>query len=167
MDTNANIIFGAMVDESMTGEIAITVIATGFPSDNDVFSNKEKNVVTVGEAIRAASALADEIPRVKLPPKTRPAEAPAARKAAPAPVVRTPPPRVVQRQPVVEPEYDDEEVFDEDAEEYVEEEEPEEEYRSPPPPPARTATARPPPPRDVKRQDDDVPDFMSKLRRKK
>ena len=31
MDPNANIIFGALVDESMNGEIAITVIATGFP----------------------------------------------------------------------------------------------------------------------------------------
>lgn len=31
VDVNANIIFGALVDESMSGEIAITVIATGFP----------------------------------------------------------------------------------------------------------------------------------------
>jgi cell division protein FtsZ len=31
VDPNANIIFGALVDESMEGEIAITVIATGFP----------------------------------------------------------------------------------------------------------------------------------------
>jgi cell division protein FtsZ len=31
VDPNANIIFGALVDESMNGEIAITVIATGFP----------------------------------------------------------------------------------------------------------------------------------------
>jgi cell division protein FtsZ len=33
VDANANIIFGALVDESLTGgEIAITVIATGFPN---------------------------------------------------------------------------------------------------------------------------------------
>ena len=31
VDPNANIIFGALVDESMNGEIAITVIAKGFP----------------------------------------------------------------------------------------------------------------------------------------
>ena len=31
VDPNANIIFGALVDDSMEGEIAITVIATGFP----------------------------------------------------------------------------------------------------------------------------------------
>jgi cell division protein FtsZ len=30
VDPNANIIFGALVDDSMDGEIAITVIATGF-----------------------------------------------------------------------------------------------------------------------------------------
>jgi cell division protein FtsZ len=29
VDPNANIIFGALVDPSMTGEVAITVIATG------------------------------------------------------------------------------------------------------------------------------------------
>ena len=29
VDPNANIIFGSLVDPSMTGEIAITVIATG------------------------------------------------------------------------------------------------------------------------------------------
>lgn len=31
VDPNANIIFGALVDDNMEGEIAITVIATGFP----------------------------------------------------------------------------------------------------------------------------------------
>lgn len=31
VDPNANIIFGALVDEEMSGEISITVIATGFP----------------------------------------------------------------------------------------------------------------------------------------
>lgn len=32
VDPNANIIFGALIDENMSGEIAITVIATGFPA---------------------------------------------------------------------------------------------------------------------------------------
>lgn len=35
VDTNANIIFGALVDESMSGEIAITVIATGIFTNTD------------------------------------------------------------------------------------------------------------------------------------
>ena len=39
MDPNANIIFGALVDESMNGEIAITVIATGFPVGTTAISS--------------------------------------------------------------------------------------------------------------------------------
>jgi cell division protein FtsZ len=35
VDPNANIIFGSTVDEAAQGEITITVIATGFPSDFD------------------------------------------------------------------------------------------------------------------------------------
>ena len=38
VDENANIIFGALVDESMSGEIAITVIATGFPTQENTRS---------------------------------------------------------------------------------------------------------------------------------
>jgi cell division protein FtsZ len=34
VDPNANIIFGALVDENVSGEISITVIATGFPINN-------------------------------------------------------------------------------------------------------------------------------------
>lgn len=33
VDPNANIIFGSIVDDSMNGEISITVIATGFPGE--------------------------------------------------------------------------------------------------------------------------------------
>jgi len=32
-DSDANIIFGAIIDEAMSGEIKITVIATGFDTD--------------------------------------------------------------------------------------------------------------------------------------
>ena len=39
MDPHANIIFGALVDESMNGEIAITVIATGFPVGTTAISS--------------------------------------------------------------------------------------------------------------------------------
>ena len=35
VDSNANIIFGAVIDERLQGEIRITVIATGFDSDNE------------------------------------------------------------------------------------------------------------------------------------
>ena len=36
MDPNANIIFGALVDESMHGQVAITVIATGFDTEDAI-----------------------------------------------------------------------------------------------------------------------------------
>jgi cell division protein FtsZ len=51
VDPEANIIFGAVIDESMTDEIVITVIATGFekPSNTDM---RLDNIV--GDAIKAA-----------------------------------------------------------------------------------------------------------------
>lgn len=39
-DADANIIFGAIIDEAMQGEVKITVIATGFESDNARFGKK-------------------------------------------------------------------------------------------------------------------------------
>ena len=49
VDPNANIIFGALVDGSMDGEIAITVIATGFPIQ--------------GQSSRVAAAAVEEVER--------------------------------------------------------------------------------------------------------
>lgn len=66
VDPNANIIFGALVDESMEGEIAITVIATGFPLGRNGESMDDERYEapstvrqvqqTVGEAMRTAAA---------------------------------------------------------------------------------------------------------------
>lgn len=39
-DADANIIFGAIIDEAMQGEVKITVIATGFESDQNRFQKK-------------------------------------------------------------------------------------------------------------------------------
>ena len=36
MDPAANIIFGALVDERMQGELSITVLATGFQTEEEV-----------------------------------------------------------------------------------------------------------------------------------
>ena len=47
IDESANIIFGATVDESMTDEIKITIIATGFLSSNDVEERKEDTITPV------------------------------------------------------------------------------------------------------------------------
>ena len=44
VDPDANIIFGAGIDENLKDEIKITVIATGFNSVKELMSNKEKNV---------------------------------------------------------------------------------------------------------------------------
>ena len=67
VDPNANIIFGALVDESMNGEIAITVIATGFPIqgqsprstmiDEDMEETKPR---TVADAKRISSIEKEE-----------------------------------------------------------------------------------------------------------
>ncbi|OQA02563.1 MAG: Cell division protein FtsZ [bacterium ADurb.Bin400] len=40
-DADANIIFGAIIDEAMQGEVKITVIATGFESEQARFANKK------------------------------------------------------------------------------------------------------------------------------
>lgn len=45
-DPDANIIFGAVIDESLNDEIRITVIATGFEAESDRYSLEEKKVET-------------------------------------------------------------------------------------------------------------------------
>jgi cell division protein FtsZ len=47
VDPNANIIFGAVIDEKMQGEIRITVIATGFSGDPIPEKKAEKTEKTV------------------------------------------------------------------------------------------------------------------------
>jgi len=42
VDPNANIIFGASIDESMNDEVSITIIATGFDSSKQVMTNKAR-----------------------------------------------------------------------------------------------------------------------------
>lgn len=43
-DVDANIIFGAIIDEAMQGEVKITVIATGFESDQNKFPKKNYTI---------------------------------------------------------------------------------------------------------------------------
>ena len=138
VDQNANIIFGALVDDSMAGEIAITVIATGFPTDLD--SGREKASITVGEAMRAAAALEDEVdvPKSRAPIKLKPKDEGKGK-----------------RQPQYEPENDEDEELEE-----------EEEDETPPPPKRREADRRSPV-KEPSRRDEDVPDFLNRLRRKK
>ncbi|MEL7011529.1 MAG: cell division protein FtsZ, partial [Cyanobacteria bacterium J06588_4] len=41
VDEDANIIFGAVIDDTMEGEVRITVIATGFDSETEEFELEE------------------------------------------------------------------------------------------------------------------------------
>jgi cell division protein FtsZ len=45
VDPNANIIFGAVIDERMQGEMRITVIATGFSGETTAASRREKRIL--------------------------------------------------------------------------------------------------------------------------
>ena len=67
IDPSANIIFGATIDETMTDEVKITVIATGFSANSD---NEEK-VVEIKPAIRFNEKPVDN----SLPPLLREIEA--------------------------------------------------------------------------------------------
>lgn len=51
VDPNANIIFGALVDDSMEGEIAITVIATGFPLNIQTGEEEEQKPAPVEKSV--------------------------------------------------------------------------------------------------------------------
>jgi len=55
VDSNANIIFGALIDDTVTnGEMSITVVATGFPVEAD--GSPSSTSMTVGEAIKRSSS---------------------------------------------------------------------------------------------------------------
>jgi len=54
VDPNANIIFGSLVDESMEGEVAITVIATGFPFAS-LTARSDSNIIRPGDAVKKAA----------------------------------------------------------------------------------------------------------------
>ena len=62
-DPDANIIFGAVIDENLKDEIRITVIATGFAADNKKVTKKVENVVNVGDISKSfiEAAISEEI----------------------------------------------------------------------------------------------------------
>ena len=69
IDTSANIIFGATIDESITDEVEITVIATGFVSNNDTNEKVVDNSTPFKESIL-------EAPVFKAPVEEQPVETP-------------------------------------------------------------------------------------------
>ncbi len=63
-DPGANIIFGAVIDDSYTGEIKITVIATGFDEKSAASVQAKRNIVTArmtGSAPVAAANSAEDL----------------------------------------------------------------------------------------------------------
>ena len=96
--------------------------------------------------MRAAAALEDDVdaPKSKAPIKLKPKED-----------------GKTKRQPQYEPEYEEDEL------EYEEAEEEEEETPPSPPPKRRESADRRSAAREPPRRDEDVPDFLNRLRRKK
>jgi cell division protein FtsZ len=67
VDPEANIIVGAVVDESLEGEIHVTVIATGFEGGSTY--RPERTISTFSADLRAAhSQPQDQSPGAKIPP---------------------------------------------------------------------------------------------------
>ena len=66
IDDSANIIFGATIDEAITDEVKITIIATGFSSEKED-ANKEQEVKPVIN-LNAAPVQPDDAPESAVPP---------------------------------------------------------------------------------------------------
>jgi cell division protein FtsZ len=81
---DANIIFGAVLDEKMKEEIKITVIATGFKTDNP--QRKERSVAAAGTTIGATRRAATFVAAVPIPLNT----------TGPVPLASKPAPEVVE-----------------------------------------------------------------------
>ncbi|MFT8348216.1 cell division protein FtsZ [Clostridium saccharoperbutylacetonicum] len=67
VDPDANIIVGAVIDESLSEEIRITVIATGFESENNAIANslvEEPKKQPVQETVKAEAAVDAKEPEV-------------------------------------------------------------------------------------------------------
>jgi cell division protein FtsZ len=79
---DANIIFGAVLDEKMKEEVKITVIATGFRESQQ--QQRDRSATAAAVAISGARAAASFTP-------TRPTELPQPQRAATEPAVQTPP----------------------------------------------------------------------------
>jgi cell division protein FtsZ len=80
---DANIIFGAVLDEKMKEEVKITVIATGFRETQQ--QQRDRNATAAAVAISGARAAASFTP-------TRPTELPSPQRSGPEPAVQTPAP---------------------------------------------------------------------------
>lgn len=71
VDASANIIFGAVIDESLQGEIKMTVIATGFSAEGDAPSRKSETKKPKATATAAPAQQAPAVKPVTQRPPTR------------------------------------------------------------------------------------------------
>lgn len=62
-DEDANIIFGAVIDENMHDEMKITVIATGFEKESVAVASVGQSATMTANAARYTARPADELPR--------------------------------------------------------------------------------------------------------
>lgn len=87
-DPDADIIFGAVIDESLTDTLRVTIIATGFPDDINARAlhqaEQEKPAVTLPQALQRHQAPAAPVNGFRTQAAAAPAVTP--RAAAPAPV---------------------------------------------------------------------------------
>jgi cell division protein FtsZ len=91
---DANIIFGAVLDEKMKEEVKITVIATGFKSDRTM--KRDGTVSAAAAAIASARTVSSFVPSPPTPvaqPRPAPVSTPAPAPVPVSPRVATAPPR--------------------------------------------------------------------------
>jgi cell division protein FtsZ len=75
VDPNANIIFGAVVDERLQGEMRITVIATGFTSEAATSVRRDKR--SRPQSMGSSGSSGSDLPPPLFEPKTSPGAKPA------------------------------------------------------------------------------------------
>jgi len=62
-DDDANIIFGAVIDETLTNEMRITVIATGFDKESVSVATAASTTLMPAQAPRFVTRPPDDLPR--------------------------------------------------------------------------------------------------------
>jgi cell division protein FtsZ len=75
VDPNANIIFGALIDDSISGEVSVTVICTGFPQDSKRNPGRKESVAP---NVRAKETNDVKQPQPQQQGKAQQAQAPSA-----------------------------------------------------------------------------------------
>ena len=78
IDPDAIFIFGSIIDENIGDEIVVTVIATGFENDSDMFHNSK--AISVGKAVKTTVTTKpenkDDFEEADVPPPPKPAPKP-------------------------------------------------------------------------------------------